>query len=105
MLKTKREGSFVPRTAIVPAAGLGTPDAAPSAWTGTPSTAAAYSTTRRPGTATRVLVEGGRARGVEYTVKDKPAVAYADREVVLATHDARLGAAARALGLRTVGTS
>ena len=30
---------------------------------------------------------------------------HAEREVVLATHDARLGAAARALGLRTVGTS
>ena len=33
--------------------------------------------------ATRVLVEDGRARGVEYTVKGKPTVAYADREVVL----------------------
>ena len=33
--------------------------------------------------ATRVLVKDGRAHGLEYTVKGKPTVAYADREVVL----------------------
>ena len=32
---------------------------------------------------TRILVEKGRVTGVQYTVKGKPAVAYADRELVL----------------------
>jgi choline dehydrogenase-like flavoprotein len=32
---------------------------------------------------TKVIVEGGRAMGLEYLVKDKPAKAYADREVIL----------------------
>ncbi|MFI7702154.1 GMC family oxidoreductase [Nonomuraea sp. NPDC049480] len=32
---------------------------------------------------TRIIVEAGRATGLEYTLKGRPAVAYADREVIL----------------------